>query len=107
MAKKQKLFYQVNIYSTTYTDYGAEHEEVLINKKPIYRWAESISALISRLRRRYGYYDRILEKDIGDLGCLRIKYRFEIEEAEYKKPVRKKKNFEVLTIFDTYDPEDW
>lgn len=105
MAKKEKLLYKVDIYSIEYTDYGAEQDPVKLNKKPIYRRAESIKALISRLRHRYGCYDRILDKDMGDLGALRVKYRFDIEEVEYKKP-NKDKNFQVLTIFDTYDMDE-
>ena len=105
MAKKQKLLYKVDIYSIEYTDYGAEHDQVKLNEKPIYRKAESIEALISRLRYKYGYYDRILDKDMGDLGALRVKYIFDIEEVEYKKP-NKGKNFRILTIFDTYNIED-
>lgn len=105
MAKKEKLFYMVNVYSTTYTDYGAEDDEVLLTDKPLYRWAESLSALESRIRHEFGWYDRILDKDMGDLGCLRIKYRFEIEEAEYEKP---DKHVEKISILDLEkDEDDW
>ena len=106
MAKKEKKFYKVRVYATVYTDYGAEDDEYEVPGSPFYRWGVSEKLVRSRLIKMKGFKDRVLDKDMGDLGRQLIRYRFEFEETEYKKPEKHGKNFEVLTIFDTYDMED-
>ena len=107
MAKKEKKFYKVRVYATVYTDYGAEDDEYEVPGSPFYRWAVSEKQLLSRLTRMKGFRNRVLDKDMGDLGRQLIKYRFEIEETKYKKHEKHSKNFEVISILDLpIDDED-